>query len=158
MLLVFDGDCGFCRRCASWIDQRLPANARVAAWQTLELSETPPTRTPLREPRHREPPLTETPLTETPPAGTPLSVQQARSAAWWVSGEGECAAGHAAIGKALIATGGVWALVGSAIIAAPGSWLARPAYWIIAENRHRLSGNATACGLPAGDPDTAVKK
>lgn len=39
MLLIFDGDCGFCTTSAQWIERRLPDDVRVAPWQILDLDE-----------------------------------------------------------------------------------------------------------------------
>ena len=33
--LVYDGDCGFCTRCAEWVRRRLPQAHDVVAWQEL---------------------------------------------------------------------------------------------------------------------------
>ncbi|NDH76279.1 MAG: DUF393 domain-containing protein, partial [Actinobacteria bacterium] len=39
MLLIFDGDCGFCTTSAGWIERRLPDDVRVAPWQILDLEQ-----------------------------------------------------------------------------------------------------------------------
>ena len=39
MLLVYDGECGFCIRTARWIKARLPEDARVEPWQSLKLEQ-----------------------------------------------------------------------------------------------------------------------
>ncbi len=117
MLLVFDGDCGFCTTSARWIQRRLPHDVGVEPWQALDLDQ-------LR--------LTEHDVT---------------SAAWWIDDSRGNHRGHAAIGRALIAAGGVWSLVGRLLITPPVSWLARPGYWLVARNRHRLPGATESCRL-----------
>ncbi|MXW98836.1 MAG: DUF393 domain-containing protein [Acidimicrobiaceae bacterium] len=115
MLLVYDGQCGFCTRSARWIQARLPTEARVEPWQSLELDELGLTR----------------PDVET--------------AVWWIDDHGHAtrrSRGAEAIGRSLVAAGGVWAVAGLLIIHPPLRWLARPAYSLIAANRHRLSGGA----------------
>src|SRR5690242_11266967 len=37
-MLVYDGDCAFCTRCARWLAARA-RGVRVVAWQTLDLAE-----------------------------------------------------------------------------------------------------------------------
>lgn len=37
MLLIYDGECGFCRRWAQWARVRLPSHVRIEPWQVLEL-------------------------------------------------------------------------------------------------------------------------
>lgn len=117
MLLVFDGDCGFCTASARWIERRLPSSTSVQPWQVLDLDELG------------------------------LTQGDVTAAAWWVDRRGRQHRGHAAIGRALIAAGGTWGVIGRLVITPPISWLARPAYWLIARNRHRLPGSTDACRI-----------
>ncbi len=39
MILIYDGACGFCARCAAWAARRLPDDVRVAPYQDLNLGE-----------------------------------------------------------------------------------------------------------------------
>lgn len=113
MLLVYDGECGFCMRTARWFETRLPAEARVEPWQSLELGEFG------------------------------LSEHDAGSAVWWIEerATGQHSSGGAeAIGRALVAAGGPWRLVGHLMARPPVLWLARPAYTVVAANRRRLPG------------------
>lgn len=120
MLLIFDGDCGFCTTTAGWIERRLPDEVRVAPWQILELDE------------HG---LTEHDVT---------------TAAWWVDEDGGLHRGHVAIGRSLVAAGGGWALLGRSILLPPGRWLARPVYALVARYRHRMPGATDACRVDLG--------
>ncbi len=111
MLLVYDGQCGFCIRSARWIEARLPTGARVEPWQSLELGELGLTR------------------------------RDVEAAVWWIDDRGPGAMrsrGAEAIGRSLVASGGVWAAAGRLIIHPPLCWLARPVYALVAANRHRL--------------------
>lgn len=117
VLLIFDGDCGFCTTSAGWIEKRLPADVRVAPWQILDLDDYD---------------LTEHDVT---------------TAAYWVDGDGRTHRGHLGIGRSLIAAGGLWGIAGRLIIAPPISWLARPVYALIAKNRHRMPGASDACRI-----------
>jgi len=121
MLLVFDGDCGFCTTSARWIERRLPETVDVAPWQDLELD------------------------------GIGLTRDDVVSAAWWIDDSGRCHRGHMAVGHSLRAAGGLWGLLGRLIITPPVSWAARPAYWLVARYRYRLPGATDACRLPDRD-------
>ncbi|MCY3649643.1 MAG: DUF393 domain-containing protein [Acidimicrobiaceae bacterium] len=117
MILVYDGKCGFCSRSARWIEARLPANARVEPWQSLELEELG------------------------------LRPDEVEAAVWWIDDDGHStrrSRGAEAIGRSLIAAGGLWTAAGLLIIHPPLCWLARPAYTLIAANRHRLPGSRAA--------------
>ena len=68
MMLIYDGDCGFCIRSAQWIKARLPAEVRVEPWQSLDLDKLE------------------------------LSHEQVRTAVWWIGnqrGHGAQAIGRA---------------------------------------------------------------
>ena len=117
MLLVYDGDCGFCVRSARWIEARLPADARVEPWQSLQLDRLG------------------------------LSRADVEAAVWWIDdrvrGVRRCR-GADAIGRSLVAAGGIWATAGLLIVHPPLCWLARAVYTLIAANRHRLPGDRAA--------------
>ncbi len=113
MLLVYDGQCGFCVRWARWLEARLNSEARVEPWQSLNLDDLG------------------------------LSRQQVEAAVWWLDergGQTRRCSGADAIGRALVNTGGVRAAVGWLIIVPPLCWLARPIYALVAANRHRVPG------------------
>ena len=46
-MLVYDGDCGFCTRCALWVAARA-VDVQVVAWQTLDLGDVGLTETQVR--------------------------------------------------------------------------------------------------------------
>ena len=113
MLLVYDGECGFCVRSARWIAARLPDEARVEPWQSLDLEELG------------------------------LSQPDVEAAVWWIDRDGGSprrSRGAGAIGRSLVAVGGAWGIIGRLIVHPPLCWLARPIYALIAANRHRLPG------------------
>lgn len=115
VLLIFDGDCGFCTSSAEWVERQLPDQARVAPWQILDLAEFG------------------------------LTEHDVRTAAYWVDPTGQTYRGHRGIGRTLIAIGGVWSIVGRLIVTPPISWVARPVYAIIAKYRHLMPGASDAC-------------
>jgi predicted DCC family thiol-disulfide oxidoreductase YuxK len=118
-LLVYDGDCGFCTASAEWIRARWPGPevARLVPSQRLGLAD-----------RQR----------------LGLSPDDLSRAAWWVDGS-RTWRGHLAIGRALIAAGGGWSLLGRAMFVPPVRQLAALGYQVVARNRHRLPGGTPAC-------------
>ena len=110
VLLIYDGECGFCVRSACWIAARLPPTARVEPWQSLNLEEVG------------------------------LSRQQVEAAVWWIGdgSDPQRYRGAEAIGRALVACRGVWRVIGHLIVRPPLAWLAGPVYALVAANRHRL--------------------
>lgn len=106
--LIYDGDCGFCQRCANWIATRLPTSASVISSQQADL------------------------------AAAGLSEQQATDAAWWIDTDGTHHRGHRAIAESLRACGGFWRPLGRLLILPGVSLLAAAVYELIARNRHRL--------------------
>ena len=56
--------------------------------------------------------------------------------------------GHRAVGKALLACGGLWLVVGRLILVPPLSWLAIPGYALVACFRGYLPGTTLACKRP----------
>ena len=117
-MLVFDGDCGFCTSSARWIEARLPRGTPVEPWQSLDLD------------------------------ALGLTERDVTTAAYWVDADGGLHRGHLAIGRALIAAGGFWGVVGRVLVTPPMSWLARPVYALVARFRHELPGATDACRLP----------
>lgn len=116
--MIFDGDCGFCTTSARWIEARLPADVDVAPWQSLDLDALG---------------LTEADVT---------------TAAYWVDADGGTHRGHSGIGRSLMAAGGIWKAVGMLIVYPPVTWLAKPAYALVAKYRYKLPGATDACRLP----------
>ena len=107
-MLVYDGDCGFCQRCADWIATRLEVDAHVV------------------------------PSQQAPLAALGLNPQQAADAAWWIDAEGSQHRGHRAIAESLRACGGPWGPLGRLLTVPGISLLAAFSYELIARNRHRL--------------------
>lgn len=114
VLLVYDGECGFCVRSARWIEARLPAEARVEPWQSLELDDLG------------------------------LSQPDVEASVWWLEDRDRGrrhSRGADAIGRCLVASGGLWRIAGYLIVHPPLAWVARPVYALVAANRHRLPGS-----------------
>lgn len=75
-----------------------------------------------------------------------LTVRDVTTAAWWLDGERRDR-GHRSIGRALVAIGGLWGVIGHVLLVPPVSWLTRPIYAVVARNRHRMPGATDACRL-----------
>lgn len=118
--LIFDGDCAFCTSCARWIEGRWTRPAEAVAWQRLGAESL---------------------------AALGLTERDVRGAAYWAGPDGRLARGSAAAAEALLAGRGWVRAVGYIVKVPPGSWLARPAYWLVARFRHRLPGATDACRL-----------
>ena len=117
--LIYDGDCAHCATSARWIEARWPAEttAGIVASQRLTDAEL---------------------------AGFGISRRDAAQAAWWIDG-GRTYRGHQAIGRALLAAGGGYEVVGSLLLVPPVSWAVAVGYAIVARHRHLLPGSSEAC-------------
>lgn len=130
-VLVFDGDCAFCTQCANWLTRRLAADVTVVPWQHTDLASLGTTRA------------------------------RAQYELLWADrdrtpGTNPVRGGARAIAAALChCKSPILRLVGLALAIPPLTWLARPAYRLIARNRHRLPGGSPACALR---PDPPAKR
>ncbi len=120
-ILIFDGDCGFCTRCAEWIERRW---TRTPLPRTVAAQEVSKELADLVAP----------------------SIEQMSESVWWIDGDHHDA-GARAVANALIATSSPWRLVGFALASAPMSWIAEPIYRVVARHRHRFPGSTNACGV-----------
>ena len=120
-MLIYDGDCGFCTRCAEWAQRRLPKGHAVAAWQHL-------------------PDLDELGLT----------VADVTSASYWIDADGRPHPGEQGIAMALIAIGGIWTVAGRALLMPNLRKIAAALYRLIARNRQRMPGGSASCQVDDG--------
>ena len=117
-MLVYDGECSFCRAVASWIACRWNGRAVAVAWQRLDSAQL---------------------------AGLGLTQADVRQAAWWIDAAGRRSRSHLAIARALRSARGWPALAGLILLVPPLRWLAALSYPMIARWRHRLPGGTAAC-------------
>ncbi|TCB99695.1 DUF393 domain-containing protein [Micromonospora zingiberis] len=115
---VYDGDCGFCSRCAQFIQRRIPTEARVIPWQFADLDRLG------------------------------LTEAECEEAVQWVGADGTRAAGPDAIAALLGGSAAHWRVAGAGLRFAPVRAAAWPAYRWVARNRHRLPGATPTCALP----------
>ncbi|MFF9868046.1 thiol-disulfide oxidoreductase DCC family protein [Streptomyces sp. NPDC013953] len=118
-VLVFDGDCGFCTACVTFVERRLRPDCEVVARQFADL-----------------PALGVTP-------------ERAAHEALWVTPVGRVYGGAQAVAKILLYTGRGWAPLGALLMLPPVRWAARVVYRLVANNRHRMPGGTAACAVPA---------
>lgn len=117
-LLLYDADCGFCTRCARWLERAAPARGyRIAAWQETALD------------------------------SLGLTPRQCGEAAWFIAADGTQHRGSDAIAQALVHGPAALRPLGS-LLTAPGvRWVAALVYGWVARFRHRLPGGTPRCRL-----------
>lgn len=115
--LVFDGDCAFCSCTAGFLRRRIPAHAVVVPWQRTDL------------------------------AALGLTAAECAQAVQWVEPGVRRSAGALAFAHYLQAARPPWRWLGRLLGLRPTQAVARPAYSVIARNRHRLPGGTPACRL-----------
>jgi predicted DCC family thiol-disulfide oxidoreductase YuxK len=124
VLLVFDGDCGFCQLCVDAGRKALPYMPLVKAWQFLDLDAVGITR------------------------------EQAAAAVQLVGPNGLHASGARAVALILAVQPHLgWRTAGRAMLVPPISWLACAAYTVIARYRHRLPGGGPGQICGTAQPD-----
>jgi predicted DCC family thiol-disulfide oxidoreductase YuxK len=125
VVLIYDGDCGFCTASARWIEQRLDPGYPVVPWQSIETLDAFG--------------LTERDVTE---------------AAYWIDVRGRAQRGARAIAHSLMASRRPWPVAGRVLLLPPISWLAALVYAWVARNRHRLPGATDACAIRPASVDS----
>jgi predicted DCC family thiol-disulfide oxidoreductase YuxK len=68
----------------------------------------------------------------------------------WVA-DGRAHGGAQAIARLMLASGGLWVVLGALLRVPPVSWVAAGIYRLVADNRHRLPGGTPACALPPSE-------
>ena len=118
-VLIYDGDCGFCTRCAHWLQRQLRTPIAVVPWQEInDLGELE------------------------------LGTEDVRTAVYWVDTYGRHHRGHAAVARCLLMSGRPWPAAGALMLLPPINVLAALVYSVVARNRHRLPGATEGCRLP----------
>lgn len=115
---VYDGDCGFCTRCAEFARRWVPTDAAIVPWQTADLD------------------------------SLGLTVAACEQAVQWVRPGRAPLAGPDAIAGFLGSSRLGWRVVGWLLRLPPVRALAWPAYRWVARHRHQLPGGTAACALP----------
>jgi predicted DCC family thiol-disulfide oxidoreductase YuxK len=115
-LLVYDGDCAFCRRAVAVALSQMKVACRAVPWQQADL------------------------------AGLGLSADEAAEAVWWVEPGVRKVKGHQAVAAALRHGRPAMRPVGRLLEAPSLAHVAAAGYDLVARNRHRLPGGTPACG------------
>jgi predicted DCC family thiol-disulfide oxidoreductase YuxK len=118
-ILIYDGDCGFCSRCARFIERHIGTGAQILPWQ------------------------------QAPLADLGISERAATEALQWVDARGRVSAGAVAVARLLIDAGLPWSVAGRLLLVPGLSWLAALGYRLVADNRSRLPGGTPGCAVPA---------
>lgn len=117
MLLIYDGDCGFCTTSANWYARRAGSDASIEMWQALDLG------------------------------ALGLTAEQTSSSVWFQAEDGSLSSGADACAHAMQAVPSPWRITGHLLALPGVIHLARVIYPLIAKNRHRLPGGTPACKL-----------
>jgi predicted DCC family thiol-disulfide oxidoreductase YuxK len=111
-ILIYDGDCGFCRAAVRFARMRIKADLWSTAFQVADLESLGVTR------------------------------QRAAGEVLWVAPDGQVSGGAQAVAKLLVAAGRPWAGIGIAIQVPVLRWAAHVSYRFVARNRRYLSMGA----------------
>lgn len=117
-VFVYDGDCGFCTRCAEFAQRRVRGPAAIRPFQRLDL------------------------------AALGLTEHQCGQAVQWVAPGEPVVAGPDAIARLLRSGRPGWRPVGWLLGLTPVRWVAWPVYRLVSRHRHRMPGGTAACALP----------
>ena len=109
-LLVYDGDCAFCRRAVALALDRMKVACRAVPWQQADL------------------------------AALGLTPEEAAEAVWWVEPGVRKVRGHQAVAAALRHGRPAWRPVGRLLGTPALDKVAAAGYDLVARNRHRFPG------------------
>ena len=118
LVLIYDGDCQFCRLSLDFGLRTLKKFPLYVAFQKINPSEFG------------------------------LTEEQVKSQIWTVGGDQPPAGAHLAVSVLLgIQSNPIYRTLGWLIRTPPTSWLAKKLYFFIASNRHQLPGGSRECKL-----------
>lgn len=134
-IVVYDGDCAFCTRCARFIERRFGRRMEVASYQSLDASGRL--------------------------AAVGLDAATCAEALQFVEGRPERGAwrissGASGVGRLLVVAGRLWRVIGLVLLAPGIRSLAGVVYRWVARNRHRMPGGTAECSLPG--PSAGVEE
>jgi len=128
-VFLYDGDCGFCTRCAQFLRRRVRPPVPIMAWQAVDLT----------------------------PLG--VTAAQCAEAVQYVAGGRVSAGPVAIADLLRTVAGRrglVWRRLGWVLARRPVVALAWPVYRWVARHRHRFPGGTAACELPRRAPGGPV--
>lgn len=118
-VLLYDGDCGFCTRCAELLDRWVHTSATLLPWQLADHDALGTTR------------------------------RRAEREVLWVGTDGRIEGGASAVARVLLTGGRGWRVLGGLLSLPLVRWIGAALYRLVAHYRHRLPGGTPACALPA---------
>lgn len=110
-VLIFDGECGFCRRSVRILRARVRRVPHIVAWQSIDL------------------------------AAHGTTEEACREAVQHVGSDGRVRGGADAVARLLVEAGLPWVIVGRVMSLPGIIHAARAAYRWVARNRHRFRGD-----------------
>jgi predicted DCC family thiol-disulfide oxidoreductase YuxK len=127
--VLFDGDCGICSWCRDFAERHEHAGRlRLVPFQLADLEGLSPG----------------------------LTLHEAGRMAWFIKPDGRRYGGARCVFEVLKRLDGLWHVLGwmgaNPVISTPVT----PLYWLVANNRHRISARLgmTACAVPQRTPDS----
>jgi predicted DCC family thiol-disulfide oxidoreductase YuxK len=118
LLLIYDGDCQFCRLSLDFGLRILKKFPLYVAFQRIK------------------------------PEDFGLTEEQVKSQIWTVEGDKPASGGHLAVGVLLaMQVNPLYRALAWMIRTPPTTWIAKSLYFFIAANRHRLPGGSRECKL-----------
>lgn len=118
MILIYDGDCGFCTNCASFGQARLRRPVEIYPWQSIsDLSQYG------------------------------LTQQDVLERVYFVNHNGTVVGGARALCRFGQHMKFGWEILGTILLVPPLIYIAEFIYRIVARNRHRLPGSSGACRI-----------
>lgn len=105
-MLIYDRDRGSCASTARWLQERLPEGYVVIAHQDLP-----------------------------DPEALGLTPAEVSTTLHWIGVDGTAHRGHRAVGRALIACEGTWAIAGWLLVLPPLSWVAAGLYRVLSRQQ-----------------------
>jgi predicted DCC family thiol-disulfide oxidoreductase YuxK len=116
-VFLYDGDCGFCTRCATFLHRHVDTPAKIVAWRSVDLA----------------------------PLG--VTAQECASAVQFSSGGRVSAGPVAIADLLRTAANPGWRVAGRLLGLRPVLVLAWPVYRLVARYRHRLPGGTASCDI-----------
>ena len=118
LVLIFDGDCGFCTSTSNFIAARSSVPIEAHPWQLIDVGLYG------------------------------LNQEQVAAKVYFVVGGRAFAGHEAFAQILLAQRNALLKVVGFLLMHPPFSWLARPGYSLVARYRHKLPGGTPACEMP----------
>lgn len=118
IVLIFDGDCGFCTTTANYIAKKSKVKIQVVPWQFQDFK------------------------------GLPVTQEQCADQVYLLVNDKPFGGHEAFAMILKVQSNPVFRVLGTIIKSQALSWIMRPSYRLVAKYRHKLPGGTPACKLP----------